>query len=91
VSAITHTARTSQRPSARGKNAKDEARWSKPEPACGQVTIECGEYELKVPYSSDDDLDKRMHELLGDIASEADDRNCFSESDARMEGSDRYW
>lgn len=50
-----------------------------------------GEYELKVPYSSDDDLDKRMHELLGEISSEADDRSCFSESDARMEGTDRYW
>lgn len=50
-----------------------------------------GEYELKMPYSSDDDLDKRMHELLGDISSEADDRNCFSESDARMEGTDRHW
>ena len=50
-----------------------------------------GEYVLKVPYSSDDDLDKRMHELLGDISSEADDRNCLSESDARMEGSDRHW
>ena len=37
-----------------------------------------GEYELKVPYSNDDALDKRMHELLGDIASEADDHNCFS-------------
>ena len=32
-----------------------------------------------------------MHKLLGDISSEADDRNCFSESDARMEGADRYW
>lgn len=50
-----------------------------------------GEYVLKVPYSRDEDLDKRMHELMADIASEADDRNCFSESDARMEGSDRYW
>ena len=50
-----------------------------------------GEYLLKVPYSSDDDLDKRMHELLGDISSEADDRQCFSESDARMEGTDRHW
>lgn len=50
-----------------------------------------GEYELKVPYSSDGDLDQRMHELLGDISSEADDRNCFSESDARMEGTERYW
>jgi len=50
-----------------------------------------GEYELKVPYRSDEDLDKAMDELLGDIASEADDRNCFSESDARMEGTDRHW
>jgi DNA invertase Pin-like site-specific DNA recombinase len=50
-----------------------------------------GEYLLKVPFSDDGDLDNRMHELLGDIASEADDRNCFSESDARMEGADRCW
>ncbi len=50
-----------------------------------------GEYELKVPYSSDDDLHKRMLELLGDIASQADDRNCFSESAARMQDTDRYW
>ncbi|PUE89328.1 resolvase, partial [Xanthomonas citri pv. malvacearum] len=26
-----------------------------------------------------------------DIASGADDRHCFSESDARMEGTDRHW
>ena len=32
-----------------------------------------------------------MNELLGDIAREADDRNCFVESDARMEGTERYW
>ncbi|MFN7571522.1 MAG: recombinase family protein [Betaproteobacteria bacterium] len=50
-----------------------------------------GEYVLKVPYSDDGDLDERMRELLDDIASEADDRNCFSESDARMEGTDRSW
>lgn len=50
-----------------------------------------GEYGLKVPYSSDEELDKMMEELLGDIASEADDHNCFSESDAHMEGTDRHW
>jgi hypothetical protein len=32
-----------------------------------------------------------MYELPGDIASEADDRNCFLESDACMEGADRRW
>jgi len=50
-----------------------------------------GEYELKVPYSSDDDLDQRMNELLGDISSQADDRHCFSESEASMEGTSRCW
>lgn len=50
-----------------------------------------GDYELRVPYSSDDDLDQRMNELLGDISSQADDRHCFSESEACMEGTDRCW
>ena len=50
-----------------------------------------GEYELTVPFSDDKDLDQTMEELLGDIASQADDRNCFSESGARMRGADRHW
>lgn len=50
-----------------------------------------GEYELKVHHHSDEDLDKAVDELLGDIASEADDHNCFSESEACLEGTDRHW
>jgi DNA invertase Pin-like site-specific DNA recombinase len=50
-----------------------------------------GEYVLTVPYRSDEDLDAIVNELLNDIATEADNRNCFSESDAHLEGSDRYW
>jgi DNA invertase Pin-like site-specific DNA recombinase len=50
-----------------------------------------GEYELKVPYESDEDLNNIVNELLSDIACDADDRHCFSESDARMEGADRHW
>ncbi len=50
-----------------------------------------GEYELKVPYGSDKELDEAVNELLSDIASDADDRHCFSESEARMEGADRHW
>jgi predicted DNA-binding transcriptional regulator YafY len=50
-----------------------------------------GEYELKVPYNSDEDLDQTMEELLGEIASQADDRNCSSESHARMHNADRHW
>ncbi|WP_044320176.1 recombinase family protein [Pseudomonas amygdali] len=50
-----------------------------------------GEYELKVPYDSDAELDDTVNELLSDIASGADDRHCFSESEVHMEGTDRYW
>ncbi|MCL2875254.1 MAG: recombinase family protein [Betaproteobacteria bacterium] len=50
-----------------------------------------GEYELKVPYNTDEDLEKAVNELLSDIACDADDRHCFSESEARMEGTDLTW
>ena len=50
-----------------------------------------GEYELKIPYRTDEDVDKTMDDLLSEIAREADLRHCFSESDAHLEGSDRSW
>lgn len=50
-----------------------------------------GDYELKIPYDSGEDLDSTVNELLNNIASDADDRNCFSGSDACMEGADRHW
>lgn len=50
-----------------------------------------GEYELKVPYDTEEELDETMNDLLTDIGCVADDRHCFSESYARMEGSDRCW
>jgi DNA invertase Pin-like site-specific DNA recombinase len=51
-----------------------------------------GQYQLKVSYRTDEDLDRTMEDLLQHIASEADRRNCFSESDAQLEDSDdRTW
>jgi hypothetical protein len=50
-----------------------------------------GEYELKIHYDNDEDLDEVVSELLSDIAYDADDRHCFSESEARIEGADRHW
>lgn len=50
-----------------------------------------GECELKLPYYTDEELDEAVNELLSDIACDADDRHCFSESEARMEGTDRHW
>jgi hypothetical protein len=50
-----------------------------------------GEYALKIPYRTDQELDKIMDDLLHVIAVEADLGNCFSESEARLEGTDRQW
>jgi hypothetical protein len=50
-----------------------------------------GEYELKIPYFSDEGLDKIMDDLLGEISEEAYLKNCFSETEARFEGTDRQW
>lgn len=51
-----------------------------------------GEYQLKVPYRTDEELDRTMEDLLQHIASAADLRHCFSESEAQLEGSaDRAW
>lgn len=50
-----------------------------------------GEYELKVPYDTDEDLDRTMSDLMYEIAQEADLRHCFSESVAHLEGAERYW
>jgi DNA invertase Pin-like site-specific DNA recombinase len=50
-----------------------------------------GDYELKIPYKTDNDLDETMDKLLQEIAREADLRHCFTETCARMEGNDRQW
>ena len=50
-----------------------------------------GEYLLSVPYTTDDDLDDTINDLLSEIANTADLYHCFSESDAQPKGADRYW
>jgi len=46
-------------------------------------------YQIKIPYRDDADLDKILDELLYEIWLEADRGNCFSESEASLEGTDR--
>jgi len=53
--------------------------------------LESGNYELAIPYRSDDELDKAVHGLLTEISQEADMRNCFIEADAWEEGTERRW
>jgi hypothetical protein len=50
-----------------------------------------GDYELKIPYKTDNDLDETMDELLQEITREAELRHCFTETCTRMEGNDLQW
>jgi len=50
------------------------------------------EYELTVTYTDDADLDRSVHEMIREIDSMADLRNCFIECDVwAVDGSDRSW
>jgi predicted transcriptional regulator len=53
--------------------------------------LESGNYELTVPYQSDEELDKAVYDLLTEISQEAEMRNCFIETDAWEEGTERRW
>jgi len=55
------------------------------------VKVDDGEYDLQIPHETDSELDQLVDELLDDIQSTAGDRHCFSESRARLAGSDRIW
>ncbi len=49
------------------------------------------DYELTFSYEDDKDLDKQIHDMLIECESQADMRNCFTESDVREIGTDRSW
>ena len=53
--------------------------------------LQRNEYQIKIRYRDDADLDKLVGELLYEIWLEADRGNCFSESEASLEGTDRCW
>ena len=72
------------------KRAKDNIERYCLEPY-GMKRLESGNYELAIPYRSDDELDKTVHDLLTEISQEADMRNCFIEADAWEEGTERRW
>lgn len=57
----------------------------------GMKRLETGHYELAIPYRSDDELDKTVHDLLTEISQEAEMRNCFIEANAWEEGTERRW
>ncbi len=57
----------------------------------GATRLPSGEYQLKFSYRTDRDLDNLIDDLLFEISCEAQLRGCFSETEARLEGTDRRW
>lgn len=53
--------------------------------------LRANEYQMTIAYHADAELDKLMDDLLSEISWEADRGNCFSESEAQLEGTDRQW
>lgn len=58
---------------------------------CDATRTVSGGYELRIPHYTDDGLDKIVQNLPREIADDADRKQCFSESEARLEGTDRAW
>jgi hypothetical protein len=50
-----------------------------------------GEHQLQVAYRNEGDLNELMDDLLFEIAGEAQMSGCYSETEARLEGTDRQW
>ena len=59
--------------------------------AHGATRLPSGEHQLKLTYRTDQDLDDLIDDLLFEISGEAQMRECFSETEVRLEGTDRRW
>jgi hypothetical protein len=57
----------------------------------GATRLPTGEHQLILYYRTDQDLDDLMDDLLFEIAGEAQMRDCFSETEARLAGTNRRW
>jgi hypothetical protein len=50
-----------------------------------------GEHQLQIAYRTEGDLNELMDDLLFEIAGEAQMSGCYSETEARLEGTDLQW
>jgi hypothetical protein len=57
----------------------------------GATRLPSGEHQLKLCYRTDQDLNDLVDDLLFEISGEAQIRDCFSETEARLDGTDRRW
>jgi Resolvase, N terminal domain len=53
--------------------------------------LESGNYEISIPYTSLEQLDKTVYELLSTINREADLRNCLVDAEIWEAGTNRRW
>ena len=49
------------------------------------------EYELRIPYDDDEDLERQIEFLMQEMSMTADDDYCFIEADLSEIGGDRRW
>ena len=49
------------------------------------------DYELTIPYETEEELESKIDELYQEMFNIADNDYCFIEADIREIGSDRYW
>jgi hypothetical protein len=49
------------------------------------------EYELRIPYNDDEDLERQIEFLMQEMYMTADDDYCFIEADLSESGGDRRW
>lgn len=56
-----------------------------------RATSDDWEYELLIPYETDEDLDKTIYDMIDEMSRTANRRNCFIEYDVRAVDSDRSW
>jgi hypothetical protein len=57
----------------------------------GAIRLQSGEHRLILSYRTDKDLDAMIDDLLFAISGEAQMMDCYSETEARLEGTDRRW
>ncbi|MHC5747669.1 MAG: hypothetical protein ACYTXT_38485 [Nostoc sp.] len=56
-----------------------------------KTTPNGSEYIITIPYKNDEDLDKQVYDLFGEMDSHADMDYCFIEIDAHEISTDRSW
>ena len=49
------------------------------------------EYELTIPYSTDEELDNIIYDIYQEMGSTADYKNCFIEADIWDKESEKSW